>query len=92
MAKKVQLKNLKGNTVQTIYPQTSADNVMYDSDTTTKEVVDALILEIRRLEKLLSIDSLYILDEDGETLLNDGEGNNLVAVASLIGNEESTGT
>lgn len=94
MAKKVQLQ-LKdiGGEVQAFYPQTSADNVMYDSDTTTKEVVDTIILELRRLEDLLSIDSLYIVGDDGETLLNDGDGNNLVAVASLIGNEESsTGT
>lgn len=90
MAKKVQLKNIVGTEVQTFYPQTSADNVMYDSDTTIKEVVDTIILEIRRLEELLSIDSLYIVGEDGQTLLNDGNGNNLVAVASLIGNEENS--
>lgn len=90
MAKNIQFKKIFGSTVQTIHPQTSADNVMYDSDTTTKEVVDAIITEIARLEKLLSIDSLFILDEDGKTLLNDGNGNNLVAVASLIGNEEGT--
>lgn len=92
MAKKVQFQHYNGTEVQTFYPQTSADNVMYDADTTTKEVVDTIILELRRLEDLLSIDSLYIVGEDGHTLLNDGDGNNLVAVASLIGNEESSGT
>jgi hypothetical protein len=80
VAKKVIMQKKVDGEVITFFPQTSADNVMYDSDTTTKEVIDALILEIKNLEKLLSVDSLYIVGDDGATLLTDGNGNNLVAV------------
>lgn len=84
MVSKVTMQKKVGDQRVTLYPSTSADNVMYDSNSTVKDVVDALILEIRNLERVLSIDSLYIRDSDGETLLNDGKGNNLVAVASLV--------
>ena len=69
--------------IASIYPKTTADNVLYDDNTTVKEVLDSIIAEITRLEKILSIDSVYIRD-DNNVLLDDGSGNNLVAVASLV--------
>ena len=66
-----------------IYPKTIADNVMYDENNTVKDVLDSIVAEITRLEKILSIDSVYIRD-DNNVLLDDGSGSNLVAVASLV--------
>lgn len=75
--------------IVSIYPKTSADNVLYDENTTIKEVIDQIILEIKNLEKVLSIDSVYMKADDGETLLDDGSGNNLVAVASLVAEKDN---
>ena len=86
MAKKVILKRKVNDEMVTFFPQTSADNVMYDEDTTVKEVIDSVLSEIKYLERVLSINSLYIVGDDGHTLLDDGKGTNLVAIASLIGN------
>ena len=71
------------NQLASVYPKTSADNVIYDNSSTVKETIDSIIAEITRLEDLLSINSLYIKDSNGITL-DDGSGSNLVAVASLV--------
>lgn len=84
MAYKATLLKKVNEQVVAFYPQTSADNVMYDSDTTIKEVVDQIILEIRDVEKSISYNSLYMTDSDGVTLLNDGSGNNLIAVGGVV--------
>lgn len=79
--KVVMMKKIGGEQIN-LYPKSSADNIVYDSTSTVKDILDALILEIQNLENVLSINSLYV--RDGQTLLNDGNGNNLVAVASLV--------
>jgi hypothetical protein len=84
MAYKATLLKKVNEQLVAFYPQTSADNVMYDSDTTIKEVVDQIILEIRDVEKSISYNSLYMTDSDGVTLLNDGSGNNLIAVGGVV--------
>ena len=71
------------NQLASIYPKTIADNVMYDETNTVKDVIDSIIAEITRIEKILSIDSVYIRDNNN-ILLDDGSGSNLVAVASLV--------
>lgn len=77
------------NQLASVYPKTSADNVMYDDSSTLKDTIDSIIAEILRLENLLSIDSVYIRDSNG-IVLDDGSGSNLVAVASLIANNETS--
>jgi hypothetical protein len=77
------------NQLASVYPKTSADNVMYDDSSTVKDTIDSIIAEILRLENLLSIDSVYIRDSNG-IVLDDGSGSNLVAVASLIANNETS--
>ncbi len=76
------------NNLASVYPKTSAYNVMYDDSSTVKDTIDSIIAEILRLENLLSIDSVYIRDSNG-IILDDGSGSNLVAVASLIANNDT---
>lgn len=87
MANKIELKMVINGEEQSYYPKTSADAVMYNNETTVKQAIEALTNEILNLEKVLSINSVYITDENG-VLLDDGAGNNLVAVASLVANIE----
>lgn len=91
MAKKVLLQRKIDGNVLVIHPQTSADQVMYSDDYTIKQIIDAVILELRNLEDILCINSVYLSDEYGN-LLDDGSGTNLTVVASLIANTEESGS
>ena len=86
--RKVKINKLVGAQVLTLVPYTTADNVDYSDTYTVKDVLDAIVAEIQRLEDLLSIDSLYIRDSNGNIIYESGTTDPLVAVASLIGNDE----
>ena len=79
MAKKVKLVKKTGSTLYDCYPKTTADIVMMDDDTSVYQAITDLQSELSELKAKLYLDSIYMDDGNG-SLLNDGDGNNLVAV------------
>lgn len=87
MAKKVELIKKSDSGMMSYYPKTSADNVLYDEDTTVADVIKGIIDEIKHLEEVLCLNTVYIETENGNVVTDD-DGTGLVAVAALRGNTE----
>lgn len=82
MAKKVIIKKKINDTVEEIYPRTTAANVIMSSGETVEYAITALQQDLSSLKSKLYIDSLFMKDSQGNYLY-DGEGEdklNLVAV------------
>ena len=82
MAKKVIIKKKINNTVEEIYPRTTAANVIMSSGETVENAITALQQDLSSLKSKLYVDSLFMKDSQGNYLY-DGDGEdklNLVAV------------
>lgn len=82
MAKKVIIKKKINDTVEEIYPRTTAANVIMSSGETVEYAITALQQDLSSLKSKLYVDSLFMKDSQGNYLY-DGEGEdklNLVAV------------
>lgn len=82
MAKKVIIKKKINDTVEEIYPRTTAANVIMSSGETVEYAITALQQDLSSLKSKLYIDSLFMKDSQGNYLY-DGDGEdklNLVAV------------
>lgn len=82
MAKKVIIKKKINDTVEEIYPRTTAANVIMSSGETVEYAITALQQDLSSLKSKLYIDSLFMKDSQ-DNYLYDGEGEdklNLVAV------------
>lgn len=82
MAKKVIIKKKINNTVEEIYPRTTAANVIMSSGETVEYAITALQQDLSSLKSKLYVDSLFMKDSQGNYLY-DGDGEdklNLVAV------------
>lgn len=85
MAKKVQLKKSVSGTIQTLYPETSAECVYMNSGDSLETSYSSLISRIGTLEtnytnliNQLGINSVYMTSNG--TVMTDGEGSNLIPV------------
>ena len=82
MAKKVIIKKKINNTVEEIYPRTTAANVIMSSGETVENAITALQQDLSSLKSKLYVDSFFMKDSQGNYLY-DGDGEdklNLVAV------------
>jgi len=82
MAKKVIIKKKINDTVEEIYPRTTAANVIMSSGETVEYAITALQQDLSSLKSKLYVDSLFMKDSQGNYLY-DGDGEdklNLVAV------------
>lgn len=82
MAKKVIIKKKINDTVEEIYPRTTAANVIMSSGETVEYAITALQQDLSSLKSKLYVDSLFMRDSQGNYLY-DGDGEdklNLVAV------------
>ena len=79
MAKKVELKMLIDNQLESVNPKTTADNVFLTDGTTVQSAISTLQSKVATIEGKLYLDTVYMTDSNGN-ILNDGSGTNLVAV------------
>lgn len=82
MAKKVIIKKKINDSVEEIYPRTTAANVIMGSGETVEYAITALQQDLSSLKSKLYVDSLFMRDSQGNYLY-DGDGDdklNLVAV------------
>ena len=86
MAKKVQLKKSVNGTMQTLYPETSAECVYLNSGDSLQTSYTSLASRLSTLETnynnlvvQLGINSVYMTTGNNQ-IMTDGEGSNLVAV------------
>lgn len=82
MARKVIIKKKINDTVEEIYPRTTAANVIMSSGETVEYAITALQQDLLSLKSKLYMDSLFMKDSQGNYLY-DGDGDdklNLVAV------------
>lgn len=79
MAKKVVMMQKVSGVLETFYPKTTAEQVIMNSGESVEEVLSALVQKINLWESKLDFDTVYMKTDAG-VLLDDGSGNNLVAV------------
>lgn len=82
MAKKVIIKKKINDTVEEIYPRTTAANVIMSSGETVEYAITALQQDLSSLKSKLYVNDLFMKDSQGNYLY-DGDGDdklNLVAV------------
>lgn len=79
MAKKVVMMQKVSGVLETFYPKTTAEQVIMNSGESVEEVLSTLVQKINLWESKLDFDTVYMKTDAG-VLLDDGSGNNLVAV------------
>jgi len=82
--KKVQIKKVVSNNMETIFPQTSADMVIYDANNSVLDILDDVLSELASLRSLISENIVSLYDDSEEEIVPELESINSSSEESAV--------